>query len=255
MKNSFKISKAIKKNEDKFKEIKEISEEINAVLKLKSNREKQLTKVYEIIFKGLCSKKVKVTQSGGAEYFISPMGISVKKWKWGVNASGISSHGENLIQELLNINNLYDEFYAKIPSKDKRLMFKKFMRNIKLLKTKELPRFEVNKKIYLPIRYYEDGIMRLKEVFSMKVDFTEFGDKVVLSTERHEKDYSLNPFRLRIEDAIIFEQLYVEIKKALQTTLKNHKKDLANMEKYLNYLDLQFSAYIKSIETLNELKK
>ena len=64
-----------------------------------------------------------------------------------------------------------------------------------------------------------------------------------------------NTINLEFQDYAIIEQLYNQVKMVLETELKQNTRELKNMKRYLEDIDKKFATYIRSVETLNELRK
>ena len=241
--NSNKIVKAIQKNKLKFDILKSISEEILKARENKKKQEKFIEKVYNIVLRNLAHKKTAVKINGNDEYYINQTGITKQKSNYSTNTESITR--SNFLNELAFIKKDIESF-LKVISPKKRSKFKKFMEKGHLLESKEPCELKLGKEI-------QWVGMNKKYIDVLKIKYQYNSDLTINYNNSHWDTFNI--MQLNFEAYTIIEQIYNQVKKVLEMELKQNQKELDNIKKFLNDVDQKFSNYIKSVETLNVLKK
>ena len=291
LKNTKQMVNALENNKDKFKIIKKLSQKITDA---KCERAKiinvEVKKIYDIAFKNLSSKRTEVefTQNskygkGNDVYFICNTGISKKaNNSYSINAENIGridsyNSNSNQFAEQLHIIGTNQATFLKALSKasankQKKDVFRKFMKDISLLKKNpnSLIRFNednipvINEYIGISDNDFDNDFeIKQKEVrglallrenieIGMICDETQIQKSYVGNFEQHRfGETQITTNRQGLQDFLLIEQLYTPIKKLLETELRLRLKELENTKKYFNYLTDTFSSYLM----FNELKK
>ena len=251
-----KIVKAIEDNNLKFIELKNLATKLVELKNQRNVKENQLIEVYNIIFKNLSSKKKLVHTENQKEIYIGRDGVSYKNKGYGLNTTNIAN--TNIFRAYIQLIDEHITSFMKVLPKTKQKKFKDFMQKSYLYYNYTPHSNKDITPIIIKNHCNDNGIFKEEEIKNIKIQVANMV-KVILNGESTTVAYhNSNDFDLlnpRTDDYIVFEQLYPLIKNSLKSLIKTKEKDLDNITKYLNDLDLKFSTYIKSILMLRELKK
>lgn len=247
--NTTRIIKAIQDNKIKFDILKDLSKQI---LKVRDEKKIQIgfvKKVYDIVLKNLASSRIKVLGIKNDIYYVNKTGLTKKRdVPYSQNSDNITS--SDFFKSLVEVRENLPVF-LKVLSPSKRKTFRDFMENAKLLHEDKPITLDMNTHIE-----WIDTNDNKKFIEKVTVNYS-FGNNVNIligeeDTWRADKINLTNP---DFKDYPIIEQLYNQMKLVLEKELKQNKKELENSKKFLADVDTKFCSYIKSVETLNELRK
>lgn len=266
MKNTGQIINAINNNLEKFNIIGNLSQSIT---KAKTERQKiinnEIKEIYEIVFKNLCSKKIKTEFIYKDNfYYVCNTGISKKtNHDYYLNADNIGNeYFKDFGNQLVIIGN-NQSYFLKVLSKQKKQIFKQFMKQVYLLKIVENSSIKFKEGEEITLNEYHDEYLygypnpkspkitrKIMKKIVKEIKINEKG--VELSYTEEENSPSLiNTNKQQLKDFIFIEQIYIPIKKLLGIELKIKNKELENTKKFLEYLKSTFSSHLM----FRELKK
>ena len=247
--NSNKIIRAIRGNKPKFDVLKSISQEILEVRELKEQQVKFVEKVYDVILKNLASKKTEVmTTIDKHTYYVNQTGITKKTNSYSVNTENIKSlSSTSLLSSLVEVKRNLQTF-VKVLSPKKRAMFKKFMEKAHLL--------EELKPVGIPMGTKIDWVgNHQKDIEELRVSYNYSSELNIVMGKDDWRSDKVSITSPDFKDYPVIEQLYNQLKFILKKELKQNTNELENFKKFLKDIDTKFNSYIKSVETLTELRK
>ena len=265
---------SLENNKDKFKIIKKLSQSITDAKRERNDIvNKDVKKIYDIVFKNLASKKTKTelinkNRYGDDVYFVCNTGISKK----GNNSYSINAENINRIDDYSSNNNQFAEqlivvgtnqtLFLKVLSKQKKDVFKKFMKDVELLKKNKNSSIVFNEdneiliNEYIGIKDNDDFEIKQKKVKELSILRENVEIEIICQGTNIKKSYVGNfeqqsfgdtqiaTNRQGLSDFILIEQLYTPLKRLLETELKLRLKELENTKKYFSYLNDTFSSYL-----------
>ena len=272
LKNTKQMIKGLENNLKKFQIIKELSQSITDA---KGERHKILTedikKIYHIVFKNLCSKRIATTFIYEDNiYYISNTGISKKSDNsYSINAENISrgdyyGYGDDKFAKQLCLVGLNQSHFLKVLSKQKKDIFKRFMKNINLLTRGENSSIKLKEGIKFSKYIGTDKDKQFKvnneislqelKIFRNLNDIELICKDFLLNKENQQHNWcneTITTNNQGLKDFILIEQLYTPTKRLLEIELRLRMKELENTQKFLEHIKLEFSADLM----FNELKK
>ena len=231
-----KIIEAYKENEFKFKEISDLSERISLEIGKKTEVFNEIKRIYTILFRNFNTKRIEtpVMLENSKQVFINKEGISIKHYKYDINSSYIDGGSTKFIECIKLLKEKKEELLKYI-RENKQGLFNGFLENVEKLKPKE----EFNKileKKWVIIEKDEEMI----ETNNISINTRNIKITPIKDGEEQFKMFVRynNP---DLEDKLIIEQIYDELKEVLGEYLKSEQENLKDANIFLEDIKTKFA--------------
>ena len=256
--NSNKIYQAYKENDSRFKEIEELSNKISTTFTEKLALVPEIIKIYQLVFKNFVTQKIETSLNtnhnsyGGhlSVVYINLNGFALKQDYMKILRSITEESNKDFIKLLKIIKSNKDVIEKLLSKQTKKDILNKFLEKIDLVNV------EFAYKKLLPDRIdittYCEYIYDTRDIDETFKDFQfcfeNYGSHS-LKLKSSNRLMDLNS--LNLQDKIIIEQIYEELKLALQEILIEEEQKLTDTKTYIEDLKDKFSSQL----IINELKE
>lgn len=249
--NSNKILTAYKENEDKFKIITDLSEELTNIIHNKNRLFSDINNIFQVVFKNFSTERIKtnikIKNMYFMEYedkghydsvFINRDGISVRAYSDddGSTTNIFCYATNNFIGYLKALKEKELEIMQHIKKQNKQDIFHLFLEDVDLLEVDRKFKKEIN------LKFWEKEKIKSVTKLLIKPSEVEFKDEKDTDEYKYNNDrISISRGNMSLSDKIIIEQIFDELNTILIEYLDKEKIALSNAQIFLDNLKTKFS--------------